>query len=120
MPRRTLSTPPIRRRHLVRTTHTRVVRQEGRSRAVQHEADRARDASASAPGTPRPAASRGPHADAEDDLAALNRDSPGWRVWLSDQGHWYATRRQDVPPVAGLRYGCVRMVDGPDAVRLLA
>lgn len=87
---------------------------------MQHEPDRARGASTSALGTGRPAASRYPHADVEADLAALNRDFPDWHVWLSDEGHWYATRRQPVAPGTGFRFGRVRMVDGRDAVRLLA
>jgi hypothetical protein len=66
----------------------------------------------------RPAASRDPHVEA--DLDTLNSDFPDWRVWLSDEGHWYATRWKEVAPAAGARFGRVRMVDGPDAVRLLA
>lgn len=56
----------------------------------------------------------------EADRAALAADFPDWCVWLSDEGHWYATRWQPLTPSTGLRFGRVRMVDGRDAVRLLA
>jgi hypothetical protein len=58
--------------------------------------------------------------DPEQDLAALAEAFPDWRVWRSDEGHWYATRRRAVTPADGYRYGRVRMVDGVDANRLLA
>jgi hypothetical protein len=58
--------------------------------------------------------------DPEQDLAALAEAFPDWRVWRSDEGHWYATRRQDVTPAEGHKHGRIRMVDGIDANRLLA
>ena len=29
---------------------------------------------------------------------ALQRDYPGWHVWRSDEGRWWATRRGNQPP----------------------
>jgi hypothetical protein len=88
---------------------------------VQHEAARTRATSTtSALDAQRPATSPRGRADVEADRAALAERFPDWRVWLSDAGHWYATRRQPIAPGAGCRFGRVRMVDGRDAVRLLA
>jgi hypothetical protein len=61
-----------------------------------------------------------PHFDVARDLAELRTAFPSWRVWLSDEGHWYATRWRAVQPASGQPYRQYRMVDGLDAVRLLA
>jgi len=87
---------------------------------VQHAADRARVTSTSVLDAQRPAASHRTQVDVEADRAALAERFPDWCVWLSDAGHWYATRWQPVTPGTGRRFGRVRMVDGRDAIQLLA
>ncbi|MEV0830944.1 MULTISPECIES: hypothetical protein [Streptosporangiaceae] len=50
---------------------------------------------------------------ADTEVATLDRlaaDFPDWRIWRSDRGHWYATRRIPVTEGQG-RAGCNRMVD---------
>jgi hypothetical protein len=33
-------------------------------------------------------------------VADVGRSFPGWHVWSSNGGHWYATRRRDLPEKA--------------------
>ena len=35
---------------------------------------------------------------AEDELASIERDFPGWQPWRSDGGRWWATRTGTRPP----------------------
>ncbi|WP_433467859.1 hypothetical protein ACQPZP_12120 [Spirillospora sp. CA-142024] len=58
--------------------------------------------------------------DFEDLKAAIEGDFPGWQVWRSDAGRWYATRSGDLSD-AQLQAGCAMTVaaDDPDGLRRL-
>ncbi|MEU8342283.1 hypothetical protein SAMN05443665_1023125 [Actinomadura meyerae] len=54
--------------------------------------------------------------------AAIEGEFPGWQVWRSDAGRWYATRSGDLTD-AELQAGCAMTVAADDAEglrRLLA
>ncbi|MFA1544653.1 hypothetical protein [Actinomadura chokoriensis] len=53
--------------------------------------------------------------------AAIEAEFPGWQVWRSDAGRWYATRSGDLTD-AELQAGCAMTVaadDSPGLRRLL-
>jgi hypothetical protein len=58
--------------------------------------------------------------DFEDLKAAIEGEFPGWQVWRSDAGRWYATRSGDLTD-AQLRAGCAMTVaaDDPEGLRRL-
>jgi hypothetical protein len=58
--------------------------------------------------------------DFDDLKAAIEADFPGWQVWRSDAGRWYATRSGDLTD-AQLRAGCAMTVaaDDPEGLRRL-
>ncbi|GAA0853603.1 hypothetical protein ACFQVD_26235 [Streptosporangium amethystogenes subsp. fukuiense] len=54
---------------------------------------------------------------ADTEVTALDRLAakfPDWRIWRSDRGHWYATRRTPVTEAQG-RARCNRMVDASNS-----
>ncbi|WP_030164659.1 hypothetical protein [Spirillospora albida] len=51
--------------------------------------------------------------------AAIEEDFPGWQVWRSDAGRWYATRSGDLTD-AQLRAGYAMTVAADDAAGLRA
>ncbi|MGH8966912.1 MAG: hypothetical protein ACRDXB_16495 [Actinomycetes bacterium] len=60
--------------------------------------------------------------DFEDLKAAIEGDFPGWQVWRSDAGRWYATRSGDLTD-AQLQAGYAMTVAADDSAglrRLLA
>ncbi|WP_019633118.1 hypothetical protein [Actinomadura atramentaria] len=57
--------------------------------------------------------------DFEDQKAAIERDFPGWLVWRSDAGRWYATRGGDLTD-AQLHAGGAATVAADDADGLRA
>ncbi|MGH3240262.1 MAG: hypothetical protein ACRDNL_07765 [Spirillospora sp.] len=58
--------------------------------------------------------------DFEDLKAAIEEDFPGWQVWRSDAGRWYATRSGDLTD-AQLQAGYAMTVaaDDPAGLRRL-
>lgn len=52
--------------------------------------------------------------DFEDLKAALEEEFPGWIVWRSDAGRWYATRTRDLTD-AQLQAGYAMTVAADDA-----
>ncbi|MES9542592.1 MULTISPECIES: hypothetical protein [unclassified Actinomadura] len=52
--------------------------------------------------------------DFEDLKAAIEGEFPGWQVWRSDAGRWYATRSGDLTD-AQLQAGCAMTVAADDA-----
>ncbi|MGI5203500.1 hypothetical protein ACQEU6_18250 [Spirillospora sp. CA-108201] len=52
--------------------------------------------------------------DFEDLKAAIEGDFPGWQVWRSDAGRWYATRSGDLTD-AQLQAGCAMTVAADDS-----
>lgn len=46
--------------------------------------------------------------------AAIEEEFPGWQVWRSDAGRWYATRSGDLSD-AELQAGCAMTVAADDA-----
>lgn len=55
--------------------------------------------------------------DFEDLKAAIEEEFPGWLVWRSDAGRWYATRSGDLTD-AQLRAGYAMTVAADDAAGL--
>ncbi|MBT2208320.1 MULTISPECIES: hypothetical protein [Actinomadura] len=55
--------------------------------------------------------------DFEDRKAAIESDFPGWQVWRSDAGRWYATRSTDLTD-AQLQAGYAMTVAADDAAGL--
>ena len=58
--------------------------------------------------------------DFEDLKAAVEREYPGWQVWHSDAGRWYATRSGDLSDAdlqAG--YAMTLAADDPAGLRVL-
>jgi hypothetical protein len=55
--------------------------------------------------------------DFEDLKAALQSEFPGWLVWRSDAGRWYATRSGDLTD-AQLQAGYAMTVAADDATAL--
>jgi len=55
--------------------------------------------------------------DFEDLKAALQSDFPGWLVWRSDAGRWYATRSGDLTD-AQLQAGYAMTVAADDSTAL--
>jgi hypothetical protein len=55
--------------------------------------------------------------DFEDLKAAIEADFPGWQVWRSDAGRWYATRSGDLSD-AELQAGCAMTVAADDPAGL--
>lgn len=55
--------------------------------------------------------------DFEDLKAAIEEDYPGWIVWRSDAGRWYATRSGDLTD-AQLQAGFAMTVAADDAAGL--
>ncbi|MFB4311747.1 hypothetical protein [Actinomadura sp. GTD37] len=49
--------------------------------------------------------------------AAIEGDFPGWQVWRSDAGRWYATRSGDLTD-AQLQAGCAMTVAADDSAGL--
>ncbi|MET8161500.1 hypothetical protein ABZT47_34515 [Sphaerisporangium sp. NPDC005289] len=49
--------------------------------------------------------------------AGLRTEAPGWRVWRSDAGRWWATREQPYDEVAE-KAGAWRTVDADDELSL--
>ncbi|TDD63697.1 hypothetical protein E1293_42605 [Actinomadura darangshiensis] len=56
--------------------------------------------------------------DFDDLKAAIEGEYPGWQVWRSDAGRWYATRSGDLTD-AQLQAGCAMTVaaDDPEGLR---
>ncbi|MGC4955461.1 hypothetical protein ACLQ2P_19760 [Actinomadura citrea] len=52
--------------------------------------------------------------DFEDLKAAIEGEHPGWQVWRSDAGRWYATRSGDLTD-AQLQAGCAMTVAADDS-----
>jgi hypothetical protein len=52
-----------------------------------------------------------------DHAAALSQEFPGWALWLSGTGRWWASRRDSLS-AADLAAGCVPFLhaDGPAAL----
>ncbi|RAY13514.1 hypothetical protein DPM19_20935 [Actinomadura craniellae] len=57
--------------------------------------------------------------DFEDLKAAMQEEFPGWIVWRSDAGRWYATRSGDLTD-AQLRAGYAMTVAADDSTGLRA
>ncbi|MFI0483269.1 hypothetical protein [Actinomadura sp. 9N215] len=55
--------------------------------------------------------------DFDDLKAAIEGDFPGWQVWRSDAGRWYATRSGDLTD-AQLQAGYAMTVAADDSVGL--
>ncbi|WP_067454830.1 hypothetical protein [Actinomadura macra] len=55
--------------------------------------------------------------DFEDQKTAIESDFPGWQVWRSDAGRWYATRSTDLTD-AQLQAGYAMTVAADDAAGL--
>lgn len=55
--------------------------------------------------------------DFEDAKAAIEGDFPGWQVWRSDAGRWYATSSRDLTD-AELQAGCAMTVAADDSAGL--
>jgi hypothetical protein len=55
--------------------------------------------------------------DFEDLKAAIEEEFPGWLVWRSDAGRWYATRSGDLTD-AQLQAGYAMTVAADDPARL--
>lgn len=55
--------------------------------------------------------------DFENLKAAIEGEFPGWQVWRSDAGRWYATRSRDLTD-AELRAGCAMTVAADDSAGL--
>lgn len=58
--------------------------------------------------------------DFEDLKAAIEGEFPGWQVWRSDAGRWYATRSSDLSDsqlAAG--YAMTVAADDPEGLRRL-
>jgi hypothetical protein len=55
--------------------------------------------------------------DFEDLKAAIEGDFPGWQVWRSDAGRWYATRSGDLSD-AQLQAGFAMTVAADDSAGL--
>jgi hypothetical protein len=55
--------------------------------------------------------------DFEDLKAAIEGEFPGWQVWRSDAGRWYATRSGDLSD-AELQAGCAMTVAADDSAGL--
>ncbi|WUH97036.1 hypothetical protein OHR68_26275 [Spirillospora sp. NBC_00431] len=55
--------------------------------------------------------------DFEDLKAAIEEDFPGWQVWRSDAGRWYATRSGDLTD-AQLQAGYAMTVAADDSAGL--
>ncbi|PKK13313.1 hypothetical protein [Thermomonospora sp. CIF 1] len=51
--------------------------------------------------------------------AAIEEEFPGWKVWRSDAGRWYATRSGDLTD-AQLQAGCATTVAADDSAGLRA
>ncbi|NKZ05943.1 hypothetical protein [Actinomadura latina] len=49
--------------------------------------------------------------------AAIEEEFPGWQVWRSDAGRWYATRSGDLSD-AELQAGCAMTVAADDSAGL--
>ncbi|WP_433327052.1 hypothetical protein [Spirillospora sp. CA-294931] len=56
--------------------------------------------------------------DFEDQKAAIEREYPGWLVWRSDAGRWYATRSGDLTD-AQLQAGNAMTVAADDSSGLI-
>ncbi|MFC0037404.1 hypothetical protein [Actinomadura rayongensis] len=55
--------------------------------------------------------------DFADQKAAIEREFPGWLVWRSDAGRWYATRGGDLTEER-LRSGAATTLSADDAAGL--